>query len=363
MKDFMWLCIDEQNYGALNKIEKEQTLINWALSARGRNPDVFDEVTAWILDDGQWNDEKLEENKKIIMERVIGRFKAQNALLRNYLEELKPLSIINEAVFGRLDRFDEELSGRTADKRLQEMICKIFEDFSIMKSRSAREQFAGNETGAYGTDSVELFGYINYLKDCDAGVQWAIFMPQVVQNQQNGFKVVGFEYKKLPAFRFIGKQCVEHDEKDMSYEIEIMQALDALDEYKTELQFDVLFQHHYGKGVDVEPWRGFWGRFMRADTPVPEGFVHFDFIPAREANNFVAGPPYLSQFAYAQFEGDVDAIHGTEGFDSDAMYDVTRNIILGQGINIPYPDKYWTAEVFLKGVQNPSSAYMFSVEL
>ena len=177
MKDFRWLCIDEQNYGALNKIEKEQTLINWALSARGRNPDVFDEVTAWILDDGQWNDEKLEENKKIIMERVIGRFKAQNALLRNYLEELKPLSIINEAVFGRLDRFDEELSGRTADKRLQEMICKIFEDFSIMESRSAREQFAGNKTGAYGTDSVELFGYINYLKDCDAGVQWAIFMP------------------------------------------------------------------------------------------------------------------------------------------------------------------------------------------
>lgn len=102
---------------------------------------------------------------------------------------------------------------------------------------------------------------------------------------------------------------------------------------------------------------------MRADTPVPEGFVHFDFIPAREANDFVAGPPYLSQFAYAQFEGNVDAIHGTEGFDSDAMYEVTRNIILGQGINIPYPDKYWTAEVFLKGVQNPSSAYMFSVEL
>ena len=46
-----------------------------------------------------------------------------------------------------------------------------------------------------------------------------------------------------------------------------------------------------------------------------------------------------------------------------AMYDVTRNIILGQGVQIPYPDKYWTAEVFLNGVENDSTAYMFSVEL
>jgi len=48
---------------------------------------------------------------------------------------------------------------------------------------------------------------------------------------------------------------------------------------------------------------------------------------------------------------------------ADAMYDVTRNIILGQDVNIPYPDKYWTAEVFLDGYDNPSTAYMFSVEI
>ena len=56
-------------------------------------------------------------------------------------------------------------------------------------------------------------------------------------------------------------------------------------------------------------------------------------------------------------------MHQREGFDSDAMYDVTRNIILGQNIAIPYPDKYWTAEVFLEGFENPSTAYLFSVEL
>ena len=52
-----------------------------------------------------------------------------------------------------------------------------------------------------------------------------------------------------------------------------------------------------------------------------------------------------------------------EGYDVNAMYDVTRNIILGQGVLIPYPEKYWTAEVFLDGYANGSSAFMFSVEL
>ena len=45
------------------------------------------------------------------------------------------------------------------------------------------------------------------------------------------------------------------------------------------------------------------------------------------------------------------------------MYDVTRNIMLGQGVCIPYPDKYWTAEVFLDGCGKPSRAYLFSAEL
>lgn len=115
-----------------------------------------------------------------------------------------------------------------------------------------------------------------------------------------------------------------------------------------------------GKCVDVGPWHGVWGRFMRADTPVPEGFISFDFVPRREGG---AGLPYISQFAYAVFSGDPDAMHRREGFDSDAMYDVTRNIMLGQGVTIPYPDKYWTAEVFLDGFEKDGTAYLFSAEL
>lgn len=57
----------------------------------------------------------------------------------------------------------------------------------------------------------------------------------------------------------------------------------------------------------------------------------------------------------------MDAMHACEGFDSDAMYDVTRNIILGDGVNIPYPEKYWTAEMFLEGCGKYSTGYLFSV--
>lgn len=363
MVEFFWLNIDEQSYNTLSDEEKYQALINWSYGARGQNPNAFDEITEWILDDSQWTDERFAENKKILMEDLIEGFQLQNAKIRNYLEALKPSGIVNPTVFEMLNKFDEELTGKPANKELCEAVSSVFADFSAMKERGIREQIAGNKTGAAGTDSVEIFGYINSLKNCDAGVQWALFMPQVVENQQNGFKVVSFEYRKLPAMRFIGKECIEHDKKDRSFETKIMETLDSLNEYKTELQFDILFQHHYGKGVDVERWHGFWGRFMKAGTPVPEGFVSFDFIPETDTNHFGSGLPYLSQFAYAVFEGDTNAIHKIEGFDSDAMYDVTRNIILGQGVNIPYPDKYWTAEVFPDGVKNPSSAYMFSVEL
>lgn len=99
---------------------------------------------------------------------------------------------------------------------------------------------------------------------------------------------------------------------------------------------------------------------MAADTPVPEGLSYVDFVPQRDGK---PGIPYLSQFACARFEGDTDSMHSQEGFDGDAMYDVTRNIILGQNVSIPYPDKYWTAEVYQDGFGKDCTVYLFSVEL
>ena len=350
--------IDEK----LTDIEKYNIIVGWAGQARGINPGVFDTLTEWILDDSEWDtDDKLTDNRHVLKDNVITRFKEQTAKVYAYLKKLEPSGIVNTPVFKALNDFDKELSGQSFIE--SEAVVQVFDDFSIMRERNIREKIAGNKTGLAGTDSVDIFGYINNLKNCDAQVQWCLFMPDMVKNQQNGFKVESFEYKKMPAMRFIGRECIEHDENDMTWELEIMRTLDNMSEYKSGWDYDVFFMHHYGRGVDVEQWHGFWGRFMKENTPVPEGFVYFDFIPNRDINNFNAGTPYISQFAFATFIGDTDAIHKNEGYDSDAMYDVTRNIILGQGVNIPYPDKYWTAEVFPDGCDKYSSAYMFSVEI
>jgi hypothetical protein len=125
-------------------------------------------LTEWILDDSQWSDDKLAENEQILMQGVLARFKQQNSQLRVYLKELEPSGVVNEAVFKALDRFDDELSGLPYEEGLREPVAKVFADFSVMRERGIREQIAGNKTGPTGTDTVKIFGYINYLKNCDA---------------------------------------------------------------------------------------------------------------------------------------------------------------------------------------------------
>ncbi|WP_455619202.1 helix-turn-helix transcriptional regulator [Eisenbergiella sp.] len=356
VKEFHWRDIADKTGEMLPDTEKYKRIAAWAAEARSHNPNVFDTLIEWVLNDSEWSADQLAKNEQIFMQGVLARFQEQNAQLRSCLSELEP-GVVNAAVFKALDRFDDELSGNTQDERLREFIVRVFADFTAMGERRIREHIAGNKNGPTGTNHVELFGYINYLKDCDAAVQWALFMPDTVKRQQQGFKVERFEYVKGPAMRFIGREdgmeCAEGRRK-------LFSILDSMNGYQSDFGYDIYLMHHYGKCVDVGPCHGFWGRFMKADAPVPEGFVSFDFLPHREGE---AGLPYISQFAYAVFSGDKQAMHSREGFDSDAMYDVTRNIMLGQGVKIPYPEKYWTAEVFLDGFDKDSTAYLFSAEL
>ncbi|MCL2557183.1 MAG: hypothetical protein FWE09_01765 [Treponema sp.] len=338
--------------------EKYRRIVEWARQARGTNPTVFDSLVDWMLDDSQWTDDKLADNERILTQGVFARFKEQNAWLRTRLKELEPAGVVNGEVFKALDRFDDELSGLTHHEGLRETVAKMFADFTTMRDRAMREKIAGNKTGPAGTDNQESVGYVNFLNGCDAQVQWCLFMPDFVKRQQNGFQVERFEYRKIQAMRFVGKERGRNDSPETRREI--FRTLDAMTEYKSGFYHDLLLSHHYGKGVDAEPRHDFFGRFMKADAPVPQGFAHWDFLPDD------AGAPYLtfrSEFAYAAFSGDADAMRKTEGYDVSAMYDVTRNIILGQGVHIPYPEIYWTAEVFTEGHDKPSAAFLFSVIL
>lgn len=353
---FCWY-VAEENGADLSSEERYQRIVDWAGQARGTNPDAFDGVTAWLLEGGRWSDEEIAANRKILMEEIFGRFLRQCRQLREELTGLVPSGLVNMAVFDTLDRFMDELTGATWADELKEAVGKVFSDFSSIRDQKTRELFAGGITGHEGTDTVEVFGYVNFLKDCDAAVQWALFMPDVVERQQKGFRMERFEYRKLPAMRFIGM------EKDFSQDAQGLEALqrtlDAMEEYRSGFDCDVILLHNCGRGVDVERCHVLWGRFMAADAPIPEGYTGVDFRPE---NDGASGMPYLSQFAYAEFTGDMDAMHGQEGFDCDAMYDVTRNTILAQNVPIPYPQKYWTAEVYLHGFQEGSTAYLFSVD-
>ncbi|MCL2150937.1 MAG: hypothetical protein FWH50_01770, partial [Coriobacteriia bacterium] len=236
-------------------------------------------MTEWLLDDSEWVDDRLAENEQILMQGVLARFSQQNAQLRERLTELVPSGIVNDVVFAALDRFDDELSGQTHDERLRPIVARMFADFSLMRERAVRQQIAGGKTGSFCTETVELYGYINYLKDCDAAVQWALFMPDMVEQQQRGFRLDSFEYKKLPALRFIGLESIMDKPDDPEARRNLFATLDAMSGYQSEIAADIFLVHHFGLGVDIGPVHGFWGRFMQADAPVPEGFVHFDFVP------------------------------------------------------------------------------------
>lgn len=356
---FCWYEADAKEQTEKTPEERYQRIVEWSVRARGINPGVFDELTAWLCEGEKWSEDEFSENGRYFTEKIIGGFWEQNKILREELTSLVPAGIVNMVVFDALDRFDDELSGKTHADCLKEAVTAVFRDFSNMRDHAIRKKFAGGVTGPSGTDSVDLFGYINVLKDSDAAVQWALFMPDCVRRQQEdcGFRVESFEYLKFPALRFVGM------EKDFSEDPEgleeLKRKLDTMRDYACGFDCDVILLHHYGKCVDMEHCHALWGRFMAANAPVPAGFASIDFVPR---GNGAAGVPYLSQFAYARFTGDKDSMHRQEGFDCDAMYDVTRNIILGQNVPIPYPDKYWAAEVYPEGFGKDCTAYLFSVE-
>lgn len=356
-ENFCWYISPEGNVKKSPE-EKYGHISDWAGRARGINPLIFDELTKQLLRSDSWSDEEFSENERAF-KKIIEGFIRQNMLLKAELSALEPSGVVNAAVFDALERFNDELTGKTHAEALKETVEAVFSDFRALKSADTRIKFAGSVTGPSGTDSAEVFGYINFLKDCDAAVQWTLFMPGLVefQQQDSGIRVRSFRYMKLPALRFIGL------EKDLSDDQEglrgLLSVLDKMSEYRCGFDYDMILIHHFGKGVDVEKGHGVWGRFFKSGTPVPSGFVHIDFEPRNDGK---PGSPYLSQFAFAEFTGDIDSMLLEEGFDGNAMYDITRNIILGQNVCIPYPDKYWTAEVYLNGLGRESTAYLFSVE-
>ena len=319
-----------------------------------QNEAAFTAMCEWLLDDNQWHE--LTSHELFLKQSGLLLAGYYRSNLYSYLKRLDAEfpGVVNPPALRALDDMSKLFPGSHAsDLWLRECVDPAIVDFAMLRDRSVREK-------------VER--YVTKVSVTDNRVQWALFMPDFIKKQigDNNAALKSFEYLRLPAMRFVGREIIigEYrpgvEDTDRANRSEVFKTLDAMPEYNSEFGYDLLFQHHYGKPVDVERWHGFWGRFMSLDAPVPDGFVSFDLTPAGEGE---AGPPYLSQFAYSVFSGDVDALHRTEGFDSDLMYDVTRNIVLGDDVCIDYPEKYWTAEAFRNGCANPGDAYLFGVNL
>lgn len=111
--EFYWYDLEMRKDEVLSEVDKYNRVVNWAVKARGQNPNIFDALSEWILDDSEWTADKLIENEQILMQGIFARFKRQNSQLRTYLKEIESSGVVNDVVFRALNKFDEELSGKT----------------------------------------------------------------------------------------------------------------------------------------------------------------------------------------------------------------------------------------------------------
>ena len=319
------------------KVGKQEIPINRA---------AFPAMNAWLLDDNVWaSDEQTRKNEVWLKQCGLLLLDYYRSNLYSYLSRLNAehSDIVNQSALSELERMKEKFSAaRGSDLHLTEIAgLENITDFTMLRDRKLRERLAA---------------YVESLSHIDSSLQWTLFMPDFVKGNlaKAGLKLESFEYREFSAMRFIG---LEGDDKLG----EALRALDVMKEYASGFDHPVVLAHHNGFHADTKP-QFVSGRFMKADAPVPEGFVAVEFVPH---DNAKAGAPYYSRFAFAVFVGADEAANTTKGFDVNALYDITRNIVLGDGVLIPYPDKYWTAGVFLdnsgRKPEERRHGYLFSV--
>ena len=130
-----------------------------------------------------------------------------------------------------------------------------------------------------------------------------------------------FEYRHVGRLRFTGLDLDVHP--GISYEdtiAKIVPLLEPLASYSADITDYCFLEHHNGGEVNVNETH-ITGRFFQADTPVPEGLIYYD-VPT-------------INIGYGIYSGDEN--FGGDPFDA---YVFTRDQILGDGVEIPYPQAY-----------------------
>jgi len=150
-------------------------------------------------------------------------------------------------------------------------------------------------------------------------------------------KLERLTYIDLPATRFIGMEVVEDWPAAMALHNELwarrgefLSVLEAMTEYATVITEICALTHNNNldHGESESPEHYLIGKFMAADTPVPEGFAYYD-VPATKA-------------ALGVFKGEWNDMMENGGWM------LWQKIERGK-YNVPYPEGWFFAEVYIEG--------------
>ena len=185
-------------------------------------------------------------------------------------------------------------------------------------------------------------------------------MERKIMENENGVKLIRekFEYKNVGNLRFIGIDCKragigcyqvkEADER-------LSEILDPLmEKYAADITDYCMLETRHGQFIDDYYQLLIIGKFFKPGTPLPNmdwgdwgniGLYYYDIPTVNIGHGIYSG----------------DETFGGDPFDA---YVFTRDQILSDGVEIPFPRDYWTVVQFIEGEPQKGKyrfGYMFGV--
>ena len=225
-----------------------------------------------------------------------------------------------------------------------ESFSKAFTRFHGVPPSMAKEH--GDKLKCFDPITINIF------------IQGGFQMSRKIMENEQGIRLIRekFEYKHTGKLRFIGINLKLNP--GISYQDTLDRLSPLLDplmaEYASEITDYCFLEHYQGQWVNEDYQTHVTGRFFKAGTPVPQEFKNtngFDGLYYYDVPTVNIG--------HGIYCGDEN--FGGDTFDA---YVFTRDKILKDKIEIPFPEAYWTAVQFIDGEPRKGIyrfGYMFGV--
>lgn len=176
----------------------------------------------------------------------------------------------------------------------------------------------------------------------DVMIQGGFNMSRKIMSNGDGIRLIreSFEYKRVGRLRFIGIDCKRAGIN--GYHVNeaerlIASILDPISEkYACDITDYCMLETRHGQFVDDYYQMIILGKFFLPDTPLPE----LDW----EKNSLYYYDIPTDNIGWGIYSG--DETFGGDPFDG---YVFTRDQIMSDGVEIPYPRDYWTVTQLIEG--------------